>query len=890
MKFTYKKLLLLMSLGLLVLGSGCTTTSMKGTPFYSGEYSSNLGHAEDRINLWPLLYYRDPALSILWPFIELSDTHLALRPLFSIYERNTDEPTYNLLWPLGHFDTALNDYRFFPVFWGDDYRVGFPLYWHFGKPLDNKGSDVLFPLWSYSSHGKDSYNLHLLWPVFNRKHISDNNSGWRVWPLAGSYDNHGDIYRFALWPLGHQWQHGSYGGSMLFPLYYHSHDGDDDTFVSLPYSRSRHDDVFWETLLPVYHRRHSASNKSFYSLFYSSATNSLTRTDWSLAIPLWYRHSDPHETLVATLLGGLKRSDERTAWFALPLLSGGSRTPTASDTWYLGPLAHTAHDDETRISQSHIFPLYYHHSRPESSAFYSLIWSSATNTAESSAWQLLAPIYYHSSTPTTKTTITPLYAWGSDADKKSKWHGIVPLVINRRTPTEHLLATPLGGYLQTTNSSSWLAWPLLSGGSSSPTSTSFWAAAPLIHASWNSQYASHHVLPLYYWNGQSRNFISLPYARWNSAKSTTTIIPPLLSWRTASANRSDTWLLGPLAHLSSGTAAGPSHIFPLYYHDKQKHSTISLPYATFQSGQTDYTVYPLLLSMYTSSDTTKNFYSIAGLFRQQWGQDATTISHLWPIYDYRAKDHFYSPLFGWKNGRRGYIYPFTPLVGIRKGAYSGGWLFPLWSRCHDRTTGYTTGTFLWGTYAHSKNISKSGIFPIYGYYHSANKRSFWSLPACWYSSSISPGDSTTIEHGFFPFWSHSSTTIWPLKFAGNLPATAEADTAEPDPDLTTKEPSLYSHGSLLLFLYDYKHEKTPASSDTGATDYTRRRILWRLWHYERLNNDVSIDIFPAITYDSKANGFHKASFLWRLFRYENGPNGKKLDLLFIPLIRKNTKP
>jgi hypothetical protein len=88
-------------------------------------------------------------------------------------------------------------------------------------------------------------------------------------------------------------------------------------------------------------------------------------------------------------------------------------------------------------------------------------------------------------------------------------------------------------------------------------------------------------------------------------------------------------------------------------------------------------------------------------------------------------------------------------------------------------------------------------------------------------------------------------------------------------------------------LYDHKHEKNPATKDEPTTDYVRRRILWRLWHYERLNGDVSIDIFPAITYDTKTNGFHKVSFLWRLFRYEKGPKGKKLDLLFIPLIRSH---
>jgi hypothetical protein len=69
----------------------------------------------------------------------------------------------------------------------------------------------------------------------------------------------------------------------------------------------------------------------------------------------------------------------------------------------------------------------------------------------------------------------------------------------------------------------------------------------------------------------------------------------------------------------------------------------------------------------------------------------------------------------------------------------------------------------------------------------------------------------------------------------------------------------------------------------------RSRVLWRLWHYERSNGDVSVDIFPAITYDTKTNGFKSASFLWRCFRYERGKDGKKLDLLFVPIMRSASR-
>jgi hypothetical protein len=93
--------------------------------------------------------------------------------------------------------------------------------------------------------------------------------------------------------------------------------------------------------------------------------------------------------------------------------------------------------------------------------------------------------------------------------------------------------------------------------------------------------------------------------------------------------------------------------------------------------------------------------------------------------------------------------------------------------------------------------------------------------------------------------------------------------------------------SLLLALYDTKREvESGAGTTAKPLDYTRRRILWRVWHYEKRNGDVSVDIFPAITYDTHTDGFSKTSFLWRLFRYEKRPDGGvDFDLLFLPLKR-----
>jgi hypothetical protein len=121
----------------------------------------------------------------------------------------------------------------------------------------------------------------------------------------------------------------------------------------------------------------------------------------------------------------------------------------------------------------------------------------------------------------------------------------------------------------------------------------------------------------------------------------------------------------------------------------------------------------------------------------------------------------------------------------------------------------------------------------------------------------------TCRNSSFPFWSYVAKST-------------------PAKDISKVE------GSVGVLLYDYRHEVGPArgTKSGGTNDYTRARVLWRLWHYERLNGDVSVDVFPAITYDRKTDGYKKTSFLWRFYRYERAAAGsRKLDLLFIPLMR-----
>lgn len=238
------------------LMTGCMSPSMRGTTLYTDEYGKG-GVAHERLNLWPLVYYRSPAFSAFWPLIEKSPAYFAVRPIWSGYREAGSNGVYSVMWPLASFDRTTRDSRIFPAYWGDGYATVFPLYWHSGEPCGpQSGLDALIPLWWYS-RSPDGYSANVVWPFFNLKRKT-HERGWRVWPLIGSYHAGSggteSTYRFLAWPLGHQWSEagGETRGSMFLPLYAASHDPDGNMFLSFPLSFvERRDGSNWQLVVPL---------------------------------------------------------------------------------------------------------------------------------------------------------------------------------------------------------------------------------------------------------------------------------------------------------------------------------------------------------------------------------------------------------------------------------------------------------------------------------------------------------------------------------------------------------------------------------------------------------------------------------------------------------------
>jgi len=944
-----------------VLFSGCATRAMKGTPFYTGEYEVRQGPAEDRVNLWPLLYYRDPALSVLWPIGEKTEDHFALRPFMSIYGLNEEEQVYNFLWPFACFDNQDDEHYVFPFFWGEDYRTLFPFYWHRGEPFGERGgSNSLIPLWSYRSSSEGGYEAHVLWPFIHRVD-SPGHRGGRVWPIYGGYAEGECRSKFFLWPFGRVWQDlaAQREGQMLLPLFGYERDPNGSAFFSFPYSHGETEVGEEWTLVPLLYYALSDRNRSTtVTPLYSRGENRLRDSSWELLLPLYYSRRDADESFVTTLLGGYTRTPEERSWLVLPLLSKGRRAAAEGEYWLLGPMAHVSWAERER--SHHVLPLYYRSEDEEQSLLLSLPWSSCRRS-DGSGWELLPPLSYHSEWGEREKLITPVYSMGRNKAADTSWDALFPLYYREKSAQGDLLATLLGGYETDSAGNRWLIYPLLSGGSRQEDRGNLWIMAPLMHAKWDGEGATHHVLPLYYWNGWERTLVSPLAARWRNDRGETTLVPPLLSWLSEDQNRSDLWALGGLAHLSWGEARGSRHVLPLFYSDPRDDTFISAAAATWRApgnrkvtlippalswlaeddrrsdlwllgcmahlswgedagsqhilplcgwnrktGSFTSPVYakchwegaewqaiPALLSAYAEDGKEKHLFGALGLFHQEWGRGPEhDEGHLLPVYYYEGRERFLTPLFGWKRARdgEGYFYPATPLCGLRTGTETGSWLFPVYSHRHEVQTGRTRGRTLWGSYSFRDGEGEASLFPFYSYRNQGPLDSEVPPGRKWATFGTSfraflVGHCRN-EMRVLPEWAPKqdrrtetqrlvrthvrSNGVWPLWSYENRET--------PSTERVRKK------GSLLLLLADYKREVDRLPDSGELNDYSRSRVLWRLWHREKLNGRVSVDM-PGITYDSRPDGFRKFSFLWRVFRYEKGPEGTKMDIIF-PIVRR----
>lgn len=827
-----------------LLSTGCATTAMKGTPFFTGDYARRQGPVEDRVNLWPLMYYRDPALSIAWPIVEhVQDEHFALRPLFSVYGLGTtNSREWNVLWPIFQQEEQGDGHIFPLVWWGDDYFNIFPLYWHGGGA--GAKHDILFPIWWYTAD-KDTRQFYLALGLLGSVREPGARSWW-AFPLAGDLrDADGSRYAYQLWPLLHQARnaHGDRRLNACLPLWWWSRDGNAEKFCSLLWSQGHTKDG----------------------------------TDWSLLFPFYWSFSGDAQKGFYTLLGGYRKEGDEASWLLPLLLSGGTTSPRGRDTWLLAGLGRWQHDRESQVNR--LLPFYASSSNASGTQFFSIPWSSV-QARDGSGWSLVPPLYFNRHDAETGLTLSPFYFAGHDDRARSDWHAVFPLYYSGSNNGTRTFATLLGGREDADDGRSWTIYPLLSKCGNRGGTNDWWVLAPLAHFKWDDVRSSSHVLPLYYRDSASGTFVSLPYAAFREGERRRDIVPPLLSWRTHDGTNADWWVLGGLGHFSSGPAARPSHLIPLYYHNPARGFVLSPLYAQWSDSDGVTRIIPPLLGGATKRPDGTDWFALLGLAGYSTSTTGAGSHYLFPLYAWKAESYFYNPVFGWK--RDSFAYYATPLVGSWGDEKRGGsWFFPIYSASHSTLPDEHRSRFLWAFHTERTNYARTSFFPLFSHtYHGdldlpleegwrkrrGSETSFlllgWheNLRGTWQIDGHSTKGRTR-AHGFFPLWNYRTKSD----------------------DEGRREDTF----NLLWKLYDSKRQVVPLATAPGGTnDYARQSVLWRAWHYEKLNGDVSADMIPFITYDRRQDGFTKYSFLWRVFRWERDPTGKrKLDLLMIPVLR-----
>ena len=594
----------------------------------------------------------------------------------------------------------------------------------------------------------------------------------------------------------------------------------------------------WKASFPFYYSAASQNGSVMVTPFYARKLHADGSPAWRCYIPIVYVNED-YDSHFITPLGGRWRMDDEQHWIALPLLSGGSKNMESGRNIYLGGLAGQHWDSEKH--SSYILPLYYR--SPEEGTFVSLPYSTWTDGERQN--HLIPPL---------------LSGWQQDGES-----------------TRAALAGGVAGFK--------------TGGTNTYS----------------------YVAPFYY--ASDKSVVSLPYASWSDGRRRTRVIPPLLSGWQKDDESTRALLAAGLAGWRTGGDAPYHYLLPFYYRAPKQDRFYSIPYSCWSDGDSESHLMLPLLSGWSVSPEFTDLFLMAGIAHWRFGVDGVEGSHLLPFYAWAKDEYFYTPIFG-ENRKKSYYC--TPLVGRYENGSgkAGSWAFPLYH--HKRSLGDDSvrGSYLLlGEYGKNDRRDYHSFYGVYDYSHWKSRRTYAEDSGSLYWGSgfssylrqdLIDRESIIPDSGEIEVEEESTRFDYLLEFGevneewttGFDPENKE----EPLVELHSKDNALFPFWnyelsenitagesletfSLLGFLYDRRHEQ--GDEEAPDHDYLRRRILWRLYHYEKLNGDMSTDIFPGITVDSYEDGYYKMSVLWRLFRYEKDPESgkKKLDLLFIPFRR-----
>ena len=806
---------------------GCAMKEFSSSPLYTGNEVKFTGAVEDRINLWPAAYYREPVGSLAWPLISWGSDHWAVRPIYSQYKQgqSDDYDEFNILWPFGQFDTYHEDYRLFPFFWGKDhskdpYFCFFPLVW------DNDEFSGVFPF--FWSGDKDQHEF-AVFPIFWYEKTPY--SSWHsLFPLY--YYKASKTYSNEFWALCHlAWWERDKDGKFIEHAFLPFYGWDRGDFYSFPYSRYTDGDTVKDRILcGLLAGRNQDTNGNY-------------KASW--LFPLYYHDKDE---FITPLYGKVK------------------------DASWLAPLYY--HDIELTLTPifgkteeaSWTLPLYY----KDKNKFLTLL-GGRSGDAD---W--VVPFYWRD-----KKTFASLPYWRElGKDGKVDHAFSIPLLSayerDRKTGLESLyLLLGLGGraWDASGNAASWI-FPLY-----------YRDRECLYTLLYGHNPSKRWLFPVYFENEESVHFT--PFYGRNKKTGAEWLFP--LYYRDR-----DTF-----ATALFGKSQDTSYLLPIYCRDEsQVNSPVFSYWNDERKGTRGFFSLPILSGgEWETKSCRKSWFALAGLLGGS--SDASgkeTSEWAFPLF-HRSESSFTSLLYGWSGGgsKSTNTYFAAGLAGIKSGETEGGWLFPLFDKETDadyqekaawmdaeklpeaiKIWTKTETNRVWNSAAKSYD----SVAQI-----KTNATDIWTHD---HRTTLLVSDNNKNICGYFPYYGENTNRQYRLKEyhkLGNFLAFNHERNRYVKFDLATRR-KVSDEEKSESFLFGFVYTQESNCDKMKGTSKSTQRILWRLWHREEENGNVSLDVFPGFTYDSRKDGYTKTSFLWRLFRHERDPKkGRKVDFLFIPVWR-----
>lgn len=196
--------------------AGCSTPAMKSTPIWDADYPEAHGRPEDRVNVWPLYYRRDPAISVLWPLASFTPDGHAIVPFYEWTAKGRvlrHGTVHQYIPALAWFGAEGGGWRVLiaggnrkerwwivpPLVWAGKQGFWTPPLMRVETPHEVARWGILFPLtglrtgpdgtnaWIFplaiSKRAGEQRDLHLLWPLSQFARRSDGGRVIRVIPL-----------------------------------------------------------------------------------------------------------------------------------------------------------------------------------------------------------------------------------------------------------------------------------------------------------------------------------------------------------------------------------------------------------------------------------------------------------------------------------------------------------------------------------------------------------------------------------------------------------------------------------------------------------------------------------------------------------------------------------